>query len=69
MPLYDLICDNCGFRKEEILHIDQEEPVCDKCGFRMKRAMSAPVFILKGSCWAKDNYGCKKEKAGGRKDG
>lgn len=69
MPLYDLVC-SCGYTKEEILHIDEQEPVCDRCGLRMKRTMSAPAFILVGKNWAKDNYGLKKvKKKGGTKDG
>ena len=68
MPLYELVCD-CGHTKEEILKMDEQEPVCDKCGLRMKRAMSAPAFILKGSGWYSDHYGLKKSKKGGKKDG
>jgi putative FmdB family regulatory protein len=59
MPLYDFVC-KCGHTKEEFVKLDQQEPVCDKCGLRMKRAVSAPAFILKGNCWAKDNYSLKK---------
>jgi putative FmdB family regulatory protein len=59
MPLYDFVC-KCGYIKEEFVKLDQQEPVCDKCGLRMKRAISAPAFILKGTCWAKDNYSLKK---------
>lgn len=61
MPLYDLVC-SCGHKKEQVLKLDQQEPVCDKCGQIMKKAMSAPAFILKGSCWAKDSYGLKDKK-------
>jgi putative FmdB family regulatory protein len=64
MPLYDLVCA-CGHRKEELLKLNQKEPVCDKCGQQMKKAMSAPAFILKGTGWYKDGYGLhdkKKEK-------
>lgn len=60
MPLYDLICD-CGHTKEEMLKLDEEEPVCDRCGLRMKKAMSAPAFILNGKNWYRDHYGLKKE--------
>lgn len=70
MPLYDLVC-SCGHSKEQFLKIDEIEPVCDNCGLRMRRSVSAPAFILKGSGWAKDNYGlmCKKNSNGGKKDG
>lgn len=69
MPLYELVCDNCGHKKEEILNMDDQEPVCDKCGLRMRRAMSAPAFHLKGSGWYKDHYGLKLNKKGVKKDG
>ena len=60
MPLYDLVCD-CGHKVEMFLKLADKEPVCEKCGRRMKRAMSAPAFVLRGRNWAKDNYGLKKE--------
>ncbi len=56
MPLYELVCEKCDNRIEKFLKIDEKEPVCDKCGSNMRKAMSAPAFILKGNCWAKDNY-------------
>lgn len=62
MPLYDFICPKCGQEKEEFLKLNKQEPVCDKCGIQMKKAMSAPAFILKGSGWASDNYGLKEQK-------
>jgi putative FmdB family regulatory protein len=64
MPLYELFCD-CGHSKEQTLKLDEKEPVCDKCGLRMKKAMSAPAFMLKGKNWYKDHYGLKKN--GGKK--
>lgn len=62
MPLYELVCNSCGFTKEEILKLNEKEPVCDRCGEQMKKAMSAPAFVLKGACWAADNYGLKSKK-------
>jgi len=56
MPLYDLVCD-CGHTKEQILKLNENEPACGKCGLRMKKAMSAPAFVLKGNGWYKDGYG------------
>ncbi len=61
MPLYALICD-CGHTKEQILKLKEIEPVCGKCGLRMRKAMSAPAFILKGPNWERDSYGLKKPK-------
>lgn len=70
MPLYDLMC-SCGYTKEYILRLNEQEPVCDKCGLRMSRAMSAPAFILNGKNWYKDGYGLhtdKKKKGGPKKN-
>ena len=60
MPLYVLFCD-CGNSYETILKLEENLPECGKCGLQMKKAISAPAFILKGSRWASDNYGLKKE--------
>lgn len=55
MPLYDLMC-SCGYTKEYMLKLEEQEPVCDVCGLQMKKAISAPAFILKGGCWGSDGY-------------
>jgi putative FmdB family regulatory protein len=68
MPLYDLVCDQCGHTKEQVLKLEEEMPVCDKCGERMKKAMSAPAFILRGNCWYKDGYGLHEKKGGKKKN-
>ena len=62
MPLYELICPKCRQEKEEFLKLNEQEPVCDKCKVQMRKAMSAPAFVLKGRCWASDNYGLKEQK-------
>ena len=69
MPLYDFVCQ-CGYTKEAIVKSeDTYKPVCDVCGLEMKRAMSAPAFILKGSCWYSDGYSYStKKNSGGKKD-
>ena len=69
MPLYDLICD-CGHAKETFLKLNEKEPVCDRCGLQMKKAMSAPAFVLSGKNWCKDGYGLhdNKRKEGPKKD-
>ena len=71
MPLYDFVCPNCGQTKEKFIKLNEQEPVCDKCNSRMRKAISAPAFILKGGGWYKDLYGLKKptKKGGKKKDG
>lgn len=58
MPLYRLLCKDCGKTIERLCKVD--EPVrCRKCGKAMKRLPTQTNFILKGDGWAKDNYkGC-----------
>jgi putative FmdB family regulatory protein len=68
MPVYDIVCDNCGRKEEIFLKIDENPPACDKCGLPMRKTMSAPAFVLKGRRWASDNYGLK-DKGRGNKDG
>lgn len=68
MPLYDVVCD-CGFRKEVVLKLNGEEPVCDVCGLQMRRAVSAPAFVLKGGGWASDGYSSAASKSGCKKGG
>ncbi len=67
MPLYDLFC-GCGNSKEVFLKLDEAEPVCEKCGNQMKRAISAPAFILKGGGWAADGYGFQQTKKSKNKE-
>jgi putative FmdB family regulatory protein len=55
MPTYDYVCHHCGHRFEVIhgVHADGPShcPVCHKSGVR--KAISAPSVVFKGSGWAK----------------
>jgi putative FmdB family regulatory protein len=55
MPTYDYVCHHCGHRFEVIhgVHADGPShcPVCHKSGVR--KAISAPSIVFKGSGWAK----------------
>ena len=54
MPIYDYRCSNCGHRAE-ILHgvHDETAHVCPECGGQMRKAITAPAVVFKGSGWAK----------------
>ena len=54
MPIYDYRCSNCGHRAE-ILHgvHDESARVCPECGGQMRKAITAPAVVFKGSGWAK----------------
>ncbi|HYL41042.1 MAG TPA: FmdB family zinc ribbon protein [Candidatus Binatus sp.] len=56
MPIYDYACSHCG-RVTEVIHgiNDQGPRFCPNCGAEgtMRKAMSAPAIVFKGSGWAK----------------
>lgn len=56
MPIYDYACSRCG-RVTEVIHgINDSGPAfCPNCGAEgtMKKALSAPAVVFKGSGWAK----------------
>lgn len=62
MILYDFKCSSCGKEMESLLKEDEKVPNCPVCGYQMIKLISPIHFALKGSNWAKDNYGLKKNK-------
>jgi len=54
VPIYDYRCSNCGHRAE-ILHgvHDERAHLCPECGGQMRKAITAPAVVFKGSGWAK----------------
>jgi putative FmdB family regulatory protein len=54
VPIYDYVCASCGHVVEVIHAISAPGPAaCERCGGAMKRALSAPAIVFKGSGWAK----------------
>ena len=54
MPTYDYVCTACGTRVEVVHGVSQAGPeACTVCGGRMRKAMSSPAIVFKGSGWAK----------------
>lgn len=54
MPVYDYVCLRCAERVEVIHAVDAPGPVeCRVCGGPMRKALSAPAIVFKGSGWAK----------------
>ena len=74
MPVYDYGCTSCG-RSVEVLHgVHATGPeVCEVCGGRMRKLVSAPAVVFKGSGWAKkdarDGARQRSKAAAGRDDG
>ncbi len=54
MPLYDYICTNCQ-RTVEVMHgVHAHGPkTCEHCGGPMRKLLSPPAIVFKGSGWAK----------------
>ena len=49
MPVYEFVCENCGKRFEEILHIRELEtakPKCPECGSERVRQEVARFFAV-----------------------
>jgi len=54
VPTYDYVCQSCG-RSFEVVHgIHATRPtVCEVCGGELRKALSTPAIVFKGSGWAK----------------
>jgi putative FmdB family regulatory protein len=59
MPLYVFACDICGNSTEKLQKFDDPWPDCAECACKMSKKPAKTSFSLKGSGWAKDNYGLK----------
>jgi putative FmdB family regulatory protein len=54
MPIYDYVCTACGTRVEVMHGVNESGPtVCISCGGSMRKALSPPAIVFKGSGWAK----------------
>ena len=56
MPIYDYTCRACGSVTEVIHGIHDQGPrYCPSCGAEgtMRKALTAPAIVFKGSGWAK----------------
>lgn len=54
MPIYDYLCGACGHRVEVIHGVHDAGPViCPNCGGPLRKALSMPSIVFRGSGWAK----------------
>lgn len=59
MPLYDYICEN-GHIVEVMHGINDSGPSqCERCGAEMRKLLSTPAIVFKGSGWAKKDRSSK----------
>lgn len=79
MPIYEYQCDGCGC-KFEVKQSIKDDPIkaCERCGQSVRRLISTPGIMFKGSGWYVTDYsdklkpssaGEKSESAGGEKTG
>ncbi len=70
MPFYDYVCTQCGKRTEVMHGINAEGPkVCEVCGGSLRKAMSTPAIVFRGSGWAKKERSSAARSASAKKDG
>lgn len=64
MPTYDYVCRECG-RSVEVMHaVHAAGPeACPSCGGPLRKAMSTPAIVFKGSGWAKKERASASHKA------
>ncbi len=69
MPIYEYRCDNCGMTTEIIQKIsDQPLTKCKKCSKQLRKQISPPAIIFKGSGWYVTDYPTKDRKEGLKKE-
>ena len=60
MPTYDYECRNCGNRVEVLHGVNDSGPTsCTVCGGPMRKLLSSPAIVFKGSGWAKKDRSTK----------
>ncbi len=63
MPIYIFKCEKCNnmFEVFQKNPKDSFECSCPECrSTKVKKCIAPTSFILKGNCWARDNYSKKK---------
>src|SRR5262245_32222936 len=70
MPIYDYVCSQCG-RRTEVMHGIHAEgpPTCEVCGGSLKKALSPPAIVFRGTGWAKKERTTAARSASAKKDG
>jgi putative FmdB family regulatory protein len=70
MPFYDYVCTVCGHEIEVVHSVHGHGPAaCPKCGSPMKKAISSPTVLYKGTGWARKEKGTGRSARSAPKDG
>ncbi|HJR76642.1 MAG TPA: FmdB family zinc ribbon protein [Nitrospiraceae bacterium] len=66
MPIYEYLCEICAHRFEVKQSI-KEDPItsCIRCGREVRKLISSPAIMFKGSGWYVTDYSDKLKPAGG----
>jgi putative FmdB family regulatory protein len=57
VPVYEYVCTVCGHPVEVMHSYTAEGPKsCERCGSPMRKALSTPAIVFKGSGWAKKDH-------------
>lgn len=69
MPIYEYVCNRCGY-EFEITQKITDEPLkkCKKCGGKLQKVISNTSFVLKGTGWYKTDYANKSTKTGKKEE-
>lgn len=60
MPIYEYQCDSCGYQFEVKQSIkDAPLNTCERCGKSLRRLISSPGLMFKGSGWYVTDYSNK----------
>ncbi|HEY6084237.1 MAG TPA: FmdB family zinc ribbon protein [Nitrospira sp.] len=60
MPIYEYRCEGCAYQFELKQSIkDEPVAVCERCGQAVKRLISSPAIMFKGSGWYVTDYSDK----------
>jgi putative FmdB family regulatory protein len=66
VPIYEYLCETCAHRFEVKQSI-KEDPItsCIRCGREVRKLISSPAIMFKGSGWYVTDYSDKLKPAGG----
>ena len=57
MPVYEYVCTVCDHPVEVMHSYTAHGPTtCERCGSPMRKALSTPAIVFKGSGWAKKDH-------------